>query len=310
MTEGVAIPRTRGFAITSTALTLLTAGAAAALAFFLGRVTPDERVQLVSGEDALSVAFGGAKEAISQAMVQKADSYFHGGIDMECSCHHDDHHDEDSCESCARQSNNQTIEHSNTTFDPWRWINARIRAPQVHRHLDGKDAVEMIPWLWASVKTNPHNIDSWTTAWYTAHGMMKNRALAAAILEEGLARNPDSVELRFFLGRHLYDCGKGDLEAAERVFAQAREVALKACDGDFSRLERKESESLASVLDYLSALAERRGDQETVRTCLSEAERMNAASVIVEAIRRRIRTNETEIRHSSSRKGSRRFILA
>ena len=69
------------------------------------------------------------------------------------------------------------------------------------------------------------------------------------------ARNPDSVELRFYLGRHLYDRGKGDLTAAGRTFAEARGVAHRKCGGDFFRLTDKESESLASVLDYLSALA-------------------------------------------------------
>lgn len=38
-----------------------------------------------------------------------------------------------------------------------------------------------------------------------------------------------------------------------------------------------------------TALAEKRGDQKTVQTCLLEAERMNASPVVVEAIRGRVR---------------------
>ena len=44
----------------------------------------DAMPQVVKGEGALAVAFGDARETISRAFVHKADSYFHGGVDMEC----------------------------------------------------------------------------------------------------------------------------------------------------------------------------------------------------------------------------------
>ena len=245
-----------------TVLTLLMAGAAVTLAFLLGRVAPGERVQVASGGDALSVAFGDSKAVISQTLVHKADSYFHGGVDMECP--------------------------DRSPPDLWQWINARVRAPQVHTHLEGKKSVELIPWLWASVKTDPRNVDAWTTAWHTANNMMQDRSLAEEILTEGLKRNPDSIELLFYLGRHLYDRGKGDAAAAEQMFAQARAAGLKACGGDLSRLGGKEAETFSFVLDYLSSFAEKRGDVVAVRTCLSEAERIKAVPVIMEAIRKRI----------------------
>ena len=64
------------------------------LALVLGRFGVARLPQVVQGDDALSVAFGDAKSTISAAMVHKADSYFHGGIDMECKAHHDHHHDQ------------------------------------------------------------------------------------------------------------------------------------------------------------------------------------------------------------------------
>ena len=269
------------------------AGAAATLAFLLGRVAPDERAQVVSGGDALSVAFGDAKTVISQTLVHKADSYFHGGVDMECPDHEHGHAEEAARTDATRR---RVHEDAHGTFDPWQWINARIRAPQVHAHLEGEKSVELIPWLWASVKTDPHNVDAWTTAWHTANNMMGDRTLAEEILNEGLKRNPDSVELLFYLGRHLYNRGEGDAAAAERVFAKARAAGLKACGGDLSRLNGKEAETLAFVLDYLSAFAEKRGDVATVMTCLAEAERINAVPVIMEAIRKRICIGEKNSR--------------
>ena len=72
------------------------------LALVLGRFGVARLPQVVQGDDALSVAFGDAKSTISAAMVHKADSYFHGGIDMECKEHHDHHDDHDHDHSSNR----------------------------------------------------------------------------------------------------------------------------------------------------------------------------------------------------------------
>ena len=246
-----------------------TAGAAA-LALCLCGLDPCRMPQVVSGGDALSVAFGDAKAVLSAFMVQKADSYFHGGVDMEGHEHVEGR------------------EHRESRPDPWRWINARIRAPEVERHLEGGRTVEILPWLWASVRADPHNVDAWTTAWHTANNMMKDKSLGAEILAEGIRRNPNSVELLFYLGRHVYDRGRGDAAEAERTFARAREVGLDICGGELARLKGKDAEALALALDYLSAFAEKRGDAGLVRRCLAEAEQLDAVPAVLNAIRRRL----------------------
>ena len=194
----------------------------------------DAMPQVVRGEGALAVAFGDAREVLGRALVQKADSYFHGGIDMDCHVSHEaerEHHDEHEhhhgeecgCEECAGgHDGHETAE----AFDPWAWINARVRAPQEHRHLDGKKSVELIPWLWASVAADPHNIEAWTTAAYVAGDMMKDVDLALRIVSEGQAKNPKSVRLRFYEGRVRYARGKGDLASARAVFVSARDLAV------------------------------------------------------------------------------------
>ena len=203
----------------------------AGLCVLLGGMPADALPQRVSGDDALSVAFGGAKEAIGQAMFRKADSYFHGGVD--CDCSHDENHDEDPIESCAQQSNNRIIEQSNNSFpDPWRWINDRVRAPSVHTHLDGEKAVELIPWLWASVRANPRNAEVWTSAMYVAEKMLKDDALVRRILDEAKAKNPQSAEIAFAEGKFLYKQGKGDVPAAKAAFERAK--ALLAGDNSES----------------------------------------------------------------------------
>ncbi len=180
--------------------------------------------QVVKGEGALAVAFGDARETISQACVHKADSYFHGGIDMECD-HLGGHHHDDNCKDGFHEhDHDEDHDHDGAEhdfFDPWRWINSHVRAPDVHRHLGGGEAVEMMPWFWASVKADPHNIEAWTTTWYIANNMIKDKGLALRVVAEGLEKNPDDPELLICRGRTIYDNGRGEFAAAREAFSAA-----------------------------------------------------------------------------------------
>ena len=203
----------------------------------------DAMPQVVKGEGALAVAFGDARETISRAFVHKADSYFHGGIDMECSHlgehgghDHEDCHDGHGHEGCHDEHDHGEETHG--TFDPWRWINSHVRAPGVHRHLGGGEAVEMMPWFWASVKADPHNIDAWTTAWYVANNTMKDRELALRVVAEGLEKNPDDPDLLVCRGRTLYDNGRGEFAAAREAFSAAVAAAGRMLQRGSSSDER------------------------------------------------------------------------
>ena len=205
--------------------------------------------QLVRGDDALAVAFGGARETISLAMVQKADSYFHGGIDM-------DGGDEVEKVGGGEGEGEGRSEGEGRGGDWWAWIDSKIRAPQVHRHLDGGESVEMLPWLWAAVKSDPHNAEAWSVAWYAAKHIMKDSATAERVLAEAKAKNPDSIEIAFTEGRAFYDGGKGDLAAAKRAFARTVALAEAKCGGDVAALSPREEESYRFAKNYLERLEE------------------------------------------------------
>ena len=267
------------------------------LALVLGRFDVARLPQVVQGDDALSVAFGDAKSTISAAMVHKADSYFHGGIDMECKEHHDHHdhpddhdHDHDHDQSSnppILQSSNPPITHSHT-FDPWRWINQQVRAPEKHVHLDGAKSVEMMPWFWASVKADPHNIDAWTTAWYTANTMLKDQALARRILDEAKAKNPDSLEIAWTEARFVYQGGKGDVAAATRLLEEARRMGKQKCGGRLSELAPHEAEAFCNILGYLSKILYDRGERGQIRPLLDEARATGADTPVVGEIEARL----------------------
>ena len=257
------------------------------LALALGRVERSRMPQLVLGDDALSVAFADAKSTISSAMLHKADSYFHGGIDMECpnrhECKHADcdghdqhEHDHDNHRQEIHAPGPQT-----SACDPWHWINSRIRAPEKHVHLDGEKAVEMMPWFWASIKADPHNVEAWTTAWYAANAMLKDRALARRILDDAKVSNPDSLDIAWAEARFVYDGGKGDAAAAERLLQSARAMGKRKCGGDLSQLSPHEAETFCGILDHLSALYAKRGDHAAIKPLVEEARATGADTPVI-----------------------------
>lgn len=270
---------------------LLITGLAATIGLsLLGVRLGDSMPQLAKGEGVLSVAFGDARATISRAMVHKADSYFHGGVDMECTEHHDEeegekcsecsdvrtdrmnhegchhhheaeHHHEHLEEGCNRpeHSNNQSFEQSNISFwDPWRWINTHIRAPEVERHLEGEKAVELMPWFWAAVKADPHNIDAWTTAIYMAEHTMKDDKLARRVIDEAKRTNPDSLDVLVSEGKFVYKRGSGDLKAAEGIFIHVRDAALTRCGNELEKLSENDRWAYKFALNYLSAIQKKK----------------------------------------------------
>lgn len=249
-------------AVSRLQIRLLGAGAglvaAAALAFALARLPPARWPQAAAGGDVLSVAFGDARQMIAQALVHKADSYFHGGVDMDgghtCELHHDhgeqDHRDEHG----AQDHHDHDPGHVHAVSrDPWRWINDHVRAPQVERHLAGARAVETIPILWASVRADPRNIDAWTTAWYIAARVMRDGELGARILEEGLRVNPDDPELLFTQARAALDASAGRAKA-RALMGRARSVLMTRCGGRPDRLSSADSETLRHIDTFLPSL--------------------------------------------------------
>jgi hypothetical protein len=277
------------------------------LAFALAHVESSRMPQVAKGGGALSVAFADAKATISAAMVQKADSYFHGGIDIEChesrehsheQCHGQCcEHSYEHCHGSHEHSHNpppprsgaaDPSTHQSAAFDPWRWINHHVRAPEKHVHLDGDKAVELMPWFWAAVRADPHNIDAWTTAWYTADAMLKDRELARRILDEAKARNPDSLEIAWTEARVAYDGCKGDVAAAELLLNSARELGRRKCGGRLADLTERDARTYCYILDYLSAIYDKRGEREAIRPLVDEARATGADTPVIEWMRQRL----------------------
>ena len=230
--------------------------------------------QAVQGEDVLSVAFGDAKETISRAMVEKANDYFHGGVEIDCGhhhgehcdgigCTHDHHHHDDGHDGHGEDEDDSDHEdHDGSSdrqaIDPWSWINTHIRAPEIDRHLEDEKAVEMMPWFWAAVKADPHNVEAWSTAFYIASTSMHDERLSRQVLDEARAKNPDSLELLLAEGRFVYRKGKGDIEAAQKIFMQIRDKALLRCDNKPEDLPENDRWMYKFALNYLADIEKKK----------------------------------------------------
>ena len=224
------------------ALVLVAAVAAVAGAAELCASFGDALPQQSADGDVLSVAFSDAREELASALVHRADSYFHGGIDFDCHAAHGHAHEHGEDEH-EHDDHHDGHEHDGGWFDPWEWIGSHVRAPGIHRHLEGAETMELMPWLWAGVRADPRNVANWTTAWYVASHMAKDHALAREILAEA---------------REAYDGGRGDAAAAETLFLEAKALGERSCDGDLSRLSEHDSQIHQFILGYLRKIEEDR----------------------------------------------------
>ena len=241
-------------------LVLVAAVAAVAGAAELCASFGDALPQQAADGDVLSVAFSDAREELASALVHRADSYFHGGIDFDCHAAHGHAHGH-AHEHGEHDHDHDDIdghEQDGGWFDPWEWIDSRVRAPSVHRHLEGSETMELMPWLWAGVRADPRNVANWTTAWYVASHMAKDHALAREILAEARRANPESMELAFTAGCEAYDGGRGDAAAAETLFLEAKALGERSCGGDLSRLSEHDSQIYQFILGYLRKIEEDR----------------------------------------------------
>ena len=223
----------------------------------LARIAPARMPQALDGGDILSVLLGDAKKDISNAILHEADSYFHGGVDMDCHHLHGHDHDEDE-------------KHFEGVSDPWRWINTHVRAPEIDRHLTADKAVEMMPWFWVAIKSDPHNVQAWSMAWYAALYIMGDEALALRIADEGYRLNPGSIELADVLGRTYRAETTRNPEKSEAMFRMAVEMA-----GNNGELEERDSLAVFNAVGYLADSARNRKDAKDLAALLEAARRIN-----------------------------------
>ena len=145
----------------------------------------------------------------------------------------------------------------------------------------------MMPWFWVAIKSDPHNIEAWSTAWYAASHLMKDEVLALRIASEGWWHNPSSMELAFVLGRSYRAEGTRDLGKSEEMFRTVVTMAegvKELADNDY--------QAFFNAVGFLADSARRRNDVYTLTQLLNTASQVNHDHPTTRAIERMLQIHD------------------
>ncbi len=176
-----------------TSLFLFLWAAAAMLAYQVDRLVEPVTTRLTM-QDTLGRLLGSATEIVGDAMYLKADSYLHGGVDFGPEAH------EEGAEG-AEGERDRLAEKA-----PADWVQrvlSRVRAHD-HRHLEGEDRKELLPFFAMATTLDPHNIDAVLAAAYWLDNEMGRTDEALDTLEKGARANPGSWEIQKEIARFLW----------------------------------------------------------------------------------------------------------
>ncbi len=198
------------------------------------------------GDNLLDIIAGDTRTIIGNALLEKAEAYYHGGLTDHGDCSlvtagegHDHNHHEDERDSVQ----------SSAWRDPWSYLNAQLQT-KAHVHLD--KAEELLPWYWAACEASPHNIQALEAAAYALAQMAEKPQAALQLLEKGIRDNPYNVTLELSRGEILIKHFK-DFKNAETAFLAAYQKSLheKASKDDILK---------AKALFYLGYITKHRND--------------------------------------------------
>ncbi|MFH1995368.1 MAG: tetratricopeptide repeat protein [Candidatus Omnitrophota bacterium] len=175
--------------------------------------------------DTLYKILGGFRDYLSWMSLVNADSVFHGGIRQE-NCPDAFHF---SVEAIRPASGHREDEHDHSRHAEDLGPNilpkiAHAIAVTEHKHLTGAEEREILPWLYYTVKLNPHNELAYVLGGYWVGVRLKKPSEAVKFLLEGVSNNPNSWRIHQAIGE-VYYMAEGDFEKALRYLERAKELS-------------------------------------------------------------------------------------
>jgi tetratricopeptide (TPR) repeat protein len=205
--------------------------------------------------------FGESKWALSSFFYEKADTYFHAGV-----MHRRTEAFEDSLFQRA----------------------AREMSSDLHVHLSGQKIQEIMPWIWLTVRIDPHNIEAYRNAafWLNEAGHPNE---AHAVLQEAQWNNPFNYEILLEDGR-IYINEKKPMQA-KHAFDEGLAFWPRPwnSNSDVARADRLE------LLLYRSLLHEVDGEKEQAISRLEEILQMFPEKKEIRERIRSLKNNEPSI---------------
>jgi tetratricopeptide (TPR) repeat protein len=139
---------------------------------------------------------------------------------------------------------------------------------------------EVLPWIWAAVRADPHNLRAYEIGGYWLGKRLGRTREALALLDEGLARNPGAWSLQVVRG-NLFLGQPSAADAARAAYGEA--WALWRARGTRAGSTPDDRWEGASILLVLGALEERAGRLEQAREYCAEAGRLAEGQPDLEA---------------------------
>jgi hypothetical protein len=232
---------------------------------------PADRLPQIPSDSVLTLVLGDARLQLSQLLFSKVEEYFHGGVRCivcEQGLAHDEHpheHEED---------RPREVKAVRAVEDPWAWLDVQVHV-QEHKHLEREKAVEMLPWVWASCRASPKNIEAFIAGSYVLSRMVGRPEDGVRLLEEGVSKNPGCAELDVALGELLFT-RLNDPARAEPWFLSA--LRKNASDKGSEHTEEAQALRLKTLF-YLGYFAKTRGDISLLREYVRQADAVNPAHV-------------------------------
>ena len=233
------------------------------------------------GPDVMALLFGEARKVVSNSMFDRAELYFHGGVQEaadECAATGHSHAEspggalaaaaslpDDQAKHAEHAEHDGQAASAGREWDWWSAINRRVH-PAAHQHLPATGEKEVVPWLWASAKVDPHNVQAYSVGAYWLGRRLGNWDEAVRFIEEGIRHNPESFDLEF--------C-RGELLVAR--YPRAPEKSLRAFEAALQKLKPEQFADVADLemfrrrlLQYLGDLNLRAGDLAAARKWYQE----------------------------------------
>lgn len=176
------------------------------LAFALAcRLAPASIRGMAEDETVVERVLGASRAAFSQGFMEQADNFFHLGV-----------------------PHLQHPAFSNSVLQAW----AEQIRPSGHKHTEGADVREIMPWLRMATRMDPHNVEAYLTTAYWLRTAIARPDLAEEVLLEAQRNNPDdyrvlSERARLLFGRREDGRAASLLEAGIRLWPSG----LDATDG-------------------------------------------------------------------------------
>lgn len=217
-------------------------------------------------DDAIAAVLGDVRVVVGHALYEKADMAFHAGVPhVDCpdghaghainpahdAHHHDHHHDHDH-------------EMPGAALVPgvpgWiAWIDAQVH-PRTHRHLEGHDVQEILPWLAMAIRANPEAAEPYVVAAYWLGWVLHRVDDAETLLRRGLDRAKPRDALARELGRLMLSLRERPDEALPHLRA-ALDLWDRAAQDDLDPDPDDRAQTLFYLVQCLAAL----GDGEAAR---------------------------------------------